>query len=131
MTDSPHAASEMVDWDLAVATGVRLVRPGPVVTPAEARAVVADLRTHAVAAQAHVRDYTGLVAPTDGASVAVIDRTGWVRANADGFRTVMEPLVAKLEEKRGKPSGNAFTTAVGSRITGVETGSLLAFLASK
>ena len=121
----------MIDWDLAVSTGVRLVRPGPSVTAEEARAVVADLRTHAVAAQGHVRDYSGLDAPADGASVAVIDRPGWVRANAEGFRTVLGPFVDKLEQRRTAVPGGSLVTAVGARITGVETGSLLAFLATK
>jgi coenzyme F420 biosynthesis associated uncharacterized protein len=131
MSDSPRPAPQLVDWDLAVATGVRLVRPGPPVTPEQAREVVADLRLHAVAAQRHVRDYTGLVAPTDGASVAVIDRAGWVRANTEGFRTILEPLVDKLEERRKAGPGGAVTNAIGARVTGIETGSVLAFMASK
>jgi coenzyme F420 biosynthesis associated uncharacterized protein len=120
--------SSMIDWDLAVATGTRLVRPGPQVSAAEAREAVAQLRDHAAHAQAHVAGFTGLTASTEGASVAVIDRPGWIKANADGFRTVLEPLVLKIQETR-PPS--AVATAVGSRVTGVQTGSLLAFLATK
>jgi coenzyme F420 biosynthesis associated uncharacterized protein len=122
------SSSAMVDWDLAVSTGKRLVRPGPEVSAAEAREVVAALRDHAVQAHEHVRGYTGLDAPTEGASVAVIDRPGWIEANAAGFRTVLEPLVDKLTSSRPPtPMANA----VGSRVTGVQTGSLLAFLATK
>jgi len=120
--------SSMVDWDLAVSTGKRLVRPGPEVSAAEAREVVAALRENAVRAHEHVRDYTGLHAPTEGASVAVIDRPGWIEANASGFRTVLEPLVDKLSSSR-PPSPMA--NAVGARVTGMQTGSLLAFLATK
>jgi coenzyme F420 biosynthesis associated uncharacterized protein len=120
--------SSMIDWDLAVSTGTRLVRPGPQVSAAEAREAVAQLRDHAAHAQAHVAGFTGLTASTEGASVAVIDRPGWIKANADGFRTVLEPLVVKIQNTR-PPSPVA--TAVGSRVTGVQTGSLLAFLATK
>ena len=60
--------------------------------------------------------------------MAVIDRPGWIRANAAGFQTVLEPLIAKIQRER-PPS--AVATAVGSRVTGVQTGSLLAFLATK
>jgi coenzyme F420 biosynthesis associated uncharacterized protein len=120
--------SSMIDWDLAVATGTRLVRPGPQISAAEARKAVAQLRDHAAHAQAHVAGFTGLTASTEGASVAVIDRPGWIKANADGFRTVLEPLVRKIQDTR-PPS--AVATAVGSRVTGVQTGSLLAFLATK
>ena len=119
----------MVDWDLAVTTGSRLVSPGPPTTPEGARQVVADLREFAGQAHGHVAGFTGLDAPTDGASVVVIDRPGWIRANASGFRTVLDPLVEKLQKRRtvGSPIGDA----VGSKVTGVQTGTLLAFLAGK
>ncbi len=122
----------MVDWDLAVSTGIRLVKPGPVVSHDEARQAVADLRTYAAQAHGHVASFTGLDAPTDdrpGKSVVVIDRPGWIKANAAGFRTVLEPLIDKLQERRttSSPVGDA----VGSKVTGVQTGSLLAFLATK
>jgi coenzyme F420 biosynthesis associated uncharacterized protein len=119
----------MVDWDLAVSTGTRLVRPGPSATPSEAREAVADLRRYAEVAQAHVRDYTGLVADGGASTVVVIDRPGWIQANAAGFRTVLEPLIDKLASQRGEPS--QAVSSVGSRVTGVQTGTLLAFLATK
>ena len=120
--------SSMVDWDLAVSTGTRLVRAGPQISAAEAREAVAQLRDHAAEAHEHVAGFTGLHASTDGASVAVIDRPGWIQANAAGFQTVLEPLIAKIQRER-PPS--AVATSVGSRVTGVQTGSLLAFLATK
>lgn len=121
----------MVDWDLAVSTGSRLVKPGPAVSRDEARAAVADLRRHAMAAQAHVRDVTGLHAP-DGPDrgVAVIDRPAWIAANAAGFRAVLDPVVARMRDRSGK-APSAAAVAVGSRVTGLETGALLAFLATK
>ena len=119
----------MVDWDLAVSTGTRLVRPGPTVSAAEATAAVAELRRHAEHAQVHVRSYTGLIAETTGASVVVIDRPAWIRANATGFRTILEPLIHKLQERKGPSSPTS--AAIGARVTGVQTGSLLAFLATK
>jgi coenzyme F420 biosynthesis associated uncharacterized protein len=120
----------LVDWDLAVATGTRLVRPGPAVTFDEAREIVAELRAHAGEAQAHVRKLTELVADGGGSAVAVIDRPTWIRANAEGFRTALAPLVEKLTSRRDGRSAGA-GSAIGARITGVETGSLLAFLAGK
>ncbi|MDQ1666894.1 MAG: hypothetical protein QOH75_2925 [Actinomycetota bacterium] len=120
--------SSMVDWDLAVTTATKLVKPGPQVTADEAHAVVAQLRDYAAQAHEHVAGYTGLQASTEGASVAVIDRRGWIEANVSGFRTVLDPLVEKLQAS--KPA-TPMATAVGSRVTGVQTGSLLAFLATK
>jgi coenzyme F420 biosynthesis associated uncharacterized protein len=133
MSDSrPNGSGQLVDWDLAVSTGTRLARPGPAVTLAEARAAVRDLRRHALAAQEHVRAHTGLVAADAGpGSVAVIDRPGWIQANADGFRAILEPLVDKLEQRRRQSPAGGVTHAVGARVTGVETGAVLAFLSGK
>ena len=35
--------------------------------------------------------------------VLVVDRAGWVQANADGFATILAPLVDKLSAKKGTP----------------------------
>jgi coenzyme F420 biosynthesis associated uncharacterized protein len=135
MTDSaserpdPSDPPDMVDWDLAVATANRFVRPGPEVSSDQARQVVDELREGARRSEGLVRDYTGLSARTASAPVVVVDRPGWVQANADGFRTVMQPLVAKIIDKRGAPS--AASAAVGARITGFEAGALLGYLSGK
>jgi coenzyme F420 biosynthesis associated uncharacterized protein len=107
---------------------MRLVSAGPATTPGEAHLLVTDLRRQAVAAQGHVRELTGLDAPGGTSAVAVIDRPSWVAANIGGFQLLLEPLVDRLSAKRG--TGGA-VGAIGSRVTAVETGSLLAFLATK
>jgi coenzyme F420 biosynthesis associated uncharacterized protein len=119
--------ADLVDWDLAVATGTRLVRPGPQIPPAQARAAVEQLRAFAVEARGHVREYTGLDAPAADAPVAVVDRPAWVRSNIAGLRHLIEPLAETLRDK-GLP---APLQAAGARITGLEAGAGLAFLAGK
>jgi coenzyme F420 biosynthesis associated uncharacterized protein len=91
--------------------------------------VVAELRDDANRSTGLVREFTGLVAEERTAPVLAVDRPGWIRANADGFATVLSPLVDKLSEKKGAPNG--LSLAVGSRVTGAEVGLLLGFLASK
>nr|WP_246210333.1 zinc-dependent metalloprotease [Nocardioides piscis] len=59
----------------------------------------------------------------------VVDRRGWVQANADGFAKILEPLIEKLMAKKGP--GGALTQLVGSRVTGAEVGLLLGFLGTK
>ncbi len=118
----------MVDWDLAVRVGARLAGDGPVIERAEAATAVAELRAGAERSTALVRDFTGLVAADHTAPVLVVDRRGWIQANAEAFKHVMGPLVGKLSEKK-PPSGAAL--AIGSRITGVEVGGLLGFLGGK
>src|SRR3954467_4750436 len=122
-------ARTMIDWDLAVAAASRLAGPGPVITRPEADAVVAELRDGANRSTGLVRDYTGLTAEERTAPVLVVDRTGWIQANADSFADVITPLVEKLQAKRGEP--NAVTDAVGSKVTGLEVGGLLGFMSSK
>ncbi|MFD7625452.1 zinc-dependent metalloprotease [Streptomyces sp. NPDC059851] len=126
--------AEMVDWNLAVATAVRLVRPGPEVSRDEARAVVAELRRHARTSERHVRTFTRMV--PDGADVPdtpvlVVDRPGWVRANVAGFRELLAPLLGKMQDRRAGTPGGAVLGAVGGKVTGVELGMLLSFLASR
>ncbi|GLW25079.1 zinc-dependent metalloprotease [Microbispora triticiradicis] len=115
---------QVIDWDLAVTTGVRLVRPGPQVSREEARQAVLELRRLSRDAEGHVREFTRIdSAPPEAATV--VDRPGWIRANVDGFRVVLEPLTQKMSNVP------AIVGAVGSRITGLEVGAVLAFLASR
>ncbi|HEX5860879.1 MAG TPA: zinc-dependent metalloprotease [Nocardioides sp.] len=121
--------AQMVDWDLAVSIGSRVAGEGPQVTREVAEQVVTELRHDADRSTGLVREFTGLVAEDRTAPVLAVDRPGWIRANADGFATVLGPIVDKLTEKKGEPTG--LSLAVGSRITGAEVGLLLGFLAGK
>ncbi|MFI8359814.1 zinc-dependent metalloprotease [Streptomyces sp. NPDC085612] len=131
------SGAEMVDWNLAVATATRLVRPGPEVTRGEARAVVAELRGHARTSERHVREFTrmatllpeGVAVPDT--PVLVVDRAGWVKANVAGFRALLTPLLGKMQDRRAGAPGGAVLGAVGGKVTGVELGMLLSFLASR
>ncbi|HET9380752.1 MAG TPA: zinc-dependent metalloprotease [Streptomyces sp.] len=124
--------AEMVDWNLAVTTATRLVRPGPEVSRDEAGAVVAELRRHAGVSEEHVRGFTRM--GTEGVHdtpVLVVDRPGWIRANVAGFRELLKPLLDKMQERRGGGPGTAVLGTVGGKVTGVELGILLSFLASR
>ncbi len=118
----------MIDWDLAVSLGARIAGDGPPVSAARAAEVVSELRDDANRSTGLVRDFTGLEAGTQTAPVLVVDRRGWIQANADGFKQIITPLAHKLTADK-PPS--ALTRAVGSRVTGAEVGGLLGFLAGK
>ncbi|MFG2909989.1 zinc-dependent metalloprotease [Kitasatospora sp. NPDC048286] len=132
---SASGGADMVDWNLAVATATRLVRPGPEVSREEAAAVVAELRRHALAAEEHVRAFTGMrssgLSQAVATPVLVVDRPGWIRANVAGFRTVVQPLVEKLQARRANSAAAGMFGAVGEKATGIEVGALLAFLSTK
>ncbi|MEU9373559.1 zinc-dependent metalloprotease [Streptomyces sp. NPDC048255] len=128
------SGAEMVDWNLAVATATRLVRPGPEVSRDEARAVVAELREHARTSERHVREFTRMIdegAAVHDTPVLVVDRAGWVKANVAGFRELLQPLLGKMQDRRAGAPGGAVLGAVGGKVTGVELGMLLSFLASR
>ena len=107
----------MIDWNVATSTGVRWARPGPAVSMAEARKVVAELRRLAIAVQEPVREVTQLPGLGDGGRIAVVDRPGWIRANVDGFRVVLEPLVEQMRERGSAPPPGSVIGTVGSRVT--------------
>ena len=119
----------MVDWDLAVTLGAKVAGDGPDVSAGDAAAAVSELREGARRSTGLVRDFTGLVAADDRAPVLVVDRRGWVQANADGFAKILEPVITKLTAKKGVPNG--LSLAVGSRVTGAELGLMLGFLGTK
>src|SRR3990170_3579035 len=121
--------NSMVDWEVAASLGGRVAGPGPVVTPEEAASAVAELRADAARSTGLVREFTGLAAAERTAPVLVVDRQGWVRANTEAFAVMLEPIIEKLQEKKGATTG--LSLAVGSKVTGGEVGLLLGFLASK
>jgi coenzyme F420 biosynthesis associated uncharacterized protein len=125
------SSPQMIDWDVATATGVRWVRPGPQISMTDARRAVSELRDLADAVQDPVRELTGLHSPETVGQVAVVDRPGWIRANIDGFRVVLDPLVSRLAERGSVPAPGSVVTAVGSRMTGMQAGLILAYLASR
>lgn len=117
-----------VDWDLAVVTARKLVRPGPQLTRAEAEEVVVELRKLAIEAERHVEDYTHLRPPAAAVTpIAVVDRPEWARSNVAGLRMITTPLLDRMSDT----GGGAISTAVGRRVTGVQLGSALAYLAGK
>ncbi|MCA1712826.1 MAG: zinc-dependent metalloprotease, partial [Actinobacteria bacterium] len=121
MTASP------VDWDLAVKTAARLAPAGPQVSWAEASDAVTELRGLAVQAEEHVRAVTGLVPPGEPLEATVVDRPGWAAANVEGFKVVLAPLAEKMASRKQ----SAVAMAAGSKVTGVQMGSMLAWLSSK
>lgn len=77
-----------IDWDAALGIGLRLLPPGPRVSPAEAAQLVADLRRCA----ARAPELVGAAAQLDASGQAaefVVDRAGLLRANVDQARAVL------------------------------------------
>ncbi len=121
----------MIDWDVAVSTGTRFARPGPQVSLAEARQTVAELRELSVAVERPVREVTKLQSKVAPGKVAVVDRAGWIRANVDGFRVVLDPLAEQMRQRTPAASAGGLVMGVGSRISGAQAGLILSYLSSR
>ena len=116
---SPVTVGHTVDWDFAATVGSKLVRPAPPVTEYTRRQAVDQLATSAREAEGPVRDVTGL---NEGAAVTearIVDRAEWVRAATESMRVM-------TGGGQGEPSGRLVTR----RVTGAQTGAVLAFVSS-
>jgi coenzyme F420 biosynthesis associated uncharacterized protein len=122
------ASRRFIDWELAEATAAALGKTGPRVTVTEAIDVVEQLRRLAVEAAEHVEAFTGLRPSGPPAPVRVVDRRAWAAANIVGLRAVVAPLL--MRATRGREPG-PLADAVGSRLTGVQAGTVLAYLSGR
>ena len=120
--------AQFVDWDLAAATAGALSKSGPAVSYEEATQVVAQLRDLTDEAAGHVAAYTGLTAQVEPSPVRVVDRKDWAAVNITGLKEVITPLISRLSGD--KPPG-AVADAIGSRVTGVQAGTVLAYLSGR
>lgn len=139
---SGSGSGSPIDWDLAVSLGSRLAGDGPTGDGAQRAAVVEELRAGAARSTGLVRDFTGLEAGELTAPVLVVNRAGWIQANADGFARLIDPVTTKLSEKGSdkpateksdKPgtSGNSVGRTISAKITGGQLGLMFGFLGSK
>jgi coenzyme F420 biosynthesis associated uncharacterized protein len=127
-TGSAFGSARFVDWGLAEATAGALGKSGPRVTLDEATEVVAQLRGLAVEATDHVESFTGMRPAGSAAPVRVVDRRDWTSANILGLRAVVSPLLVRAT---GGREPGPFADAIGSRVTGVQAGTVLAYLSGR
>ncbi len=116
---SPVTVGRTVDWDFAATVGAKLVRPAPPVTEYTKRQAIDQLADSARAAEGPVRDVTGLSEGTAITDARIVDRAEWVRAATESMRIMT-----------GGEKGGASGLAITRRITGVQTGAVLAFVSS-
>jgi coenzyme F420 biosynthesis associated uncharacterized protein len=112
-----------VDWQFAADIGGRLARPAPPSTDYTRNQAIAELAAASKAAEPPVRDVTQL--STDGPvpEARIVDRPQWIRAATESMRVMTGGTDGAA--KTGKTKG--FITG---RITGAQTGAVLAFVSS-
>jgi coenzyme F420 biosynthesis associated uncharacterized protein len=116
-TSADVTVGRAVDWGFAATVGRRLARPGPPSTDYTRRQVIENLATAAKAAEPPVRDVTGLHTGAVVPEARIIDRPEWILAAAQSMRA----MTGGTDKPRGAISG---------RITGAQTGAVLAFVST-
>lgn len=111
-------AGRAVDWGFAATVGAKLARPAPAATEYTRRQVVDQLFESARAAELPVREVTGLAEGTEVPEARVVDRPEWIRA---ATRSMKVMTGGDDEHKPGFITG---------RVTGAQTGAVLAFISS-
>jgi coenzyme F420 biosynthesis associated uncharacterized protein len=114
----------VIDFGLASTVAARLAPTGPALGLEEAADVVVMLRDLTDEAEQHVRDVTGLRGRVGPATV--VDRPAWAKVNAEGFAVVLAPLEERLAGKTNKVAA-----AATAKVTGVQVGTMLAWLSGK
>jgi putative hydrolase len=134
------ASSGPVNWELARQVGVaNAVEAGPDLEPTEG-----DLRMLEEAvrvAELQVGRFTGLPAPADVAQVRAVRRAGWVNANTESLKTLLEPAARRLTDAIERSTGeqlppemaqvSAFLRQLSPLLLGTQVGQVLGMLAQR
>lgn len=138
------SGSALVDWDFAAAAASRLAPPGPKADRREISQLVAELREAGERAVDTVAHTARLQAPAGAPPALVVDRAGWIRANAASMGAMLAPVlddvVAKKRtadraraEQAGRelPDLGAASQAISSKVTGTEVAGILSWVSTK
>jgi putative hydrolase len=134
------ASSGPVNWELARQVGVaNAVEAGPDTEPTEG-----DRRMFEEAvrvAELQVGRFTGLAAPADVAQVLAVRRAGWVNANAENLKALLEPAAGKLTDAIQRSARDqlppemaqfsAFLRQLSPLLLGTQVGQVLGTLAQR
>lgn len=118
MTSAPAGAvGDSVDWDFAGVVGAMLARPAAPATEYTRRQAMEELAAAARKAEGPVRELTRMRIDGPVAEARVVDRQEWIRAAAESMR-----VMTGSPAKPGK--------VITGRVTGAQTGAVLAFISS-
>ncbi len=117
------AAESPIDWRRAEQIATRIAdrhADHPAAAAIDVSAMVSRLEDQ-------IESTTGLRSLSGPASVGVIDRPAWIRANISSFQHLLEPLVEQWSAKL--PTGLA--GSISGQIAGAELGALLGWMSSR
>ncbi|HEX4941674.1 MAG TPA: zinc-dependent metalloprotease [Actinomycetota bacterium] len=134
------ASSGPVNWELARQVGVaNAVEAGPDTEPTEGDRRMLEEAVRV--AELQVGRFTGLAAPADVAQVLAVRRAGWVNANAETLKALLEPAAGKLTDAIQRSAGDqlppemaqfsAFLRQLSPLLLGTQVGQVLGTLAQR
>lgn len=112
-----------VDWNFAADVGARLARPGPPTTDYTRRQAIEQLAESSRAAEIPVREVTGLIEGDEIPEARIVDRPEWVRAASQSMRVM-------TGGDGGRGGGGAQPGFISGKVTGAQTGAVLAFISA-
>jgi coenzyme F420 biosynthesis associated uncharacterized protein len=122
-TKSGLTVGRAVDWQFAATVGAKLVRPGPAVTDYTRSQVIDQLADASRNAELPVREVTGLNEGGEIPEARIVDRVEWIRAATQSMRVM-------IGGSHGSEEGAATPHFIAGRVTGAQTGAVLAFVSS-
>src|SRR6476620_2875934 len=120
---------QLIDWPWAVTIARRTCGVVPQLAPAERAALEADYRRVLEVIEAPIGNYTRTHLPLQGTAVRVLDRPGWIEANATNFQELLQPFEAFYAEKAR--TERATGQGIGRMALSSQLGVLLGYLARR
>jgi coenzyme F420 biosynthesis associated uncharacterized protein len=133
--DSTVSVGRTVDWGFAATVGEKLARPGPAATDYTRRQAIDQLAEASRRAELPVRDVTELREGGEIPEARIVDRPQWIRAATQSMRVMtggtegMEGMEG-TEGIEGTQKNGTRRPSISGRITGAQTGAVLAFIST-
>ena len=122
-TKSTLTVGRAVDWQFAATVGAKLVRPGPAATDYTRSQAIDQLTEASRNAELPVREVTGLNEGGEIPEAHIVDRVEWIRAATQSMRVM-------IGGSNGSEKDATTPRLIAGRITGAQTGAVLAFVSS-
>jgi coenzyme F420 biosynthesis associated uncharacterized protein len=119
-TNSSVSVGRAVDWNFAASVGEKLARSGPDATDYTRHQVIEQLAQVSRSAELPVREVTGLNEGGEISEARIVDRPQWIRAATRSMRIMTG----------GEGTDGQRGPRITGRITGAQTGAVLAFVSS-
>ena len=123
-----RSAHHLIDWDWAVRVAVRTCGAVPPLTPPARVALEAQYREVLEQIEAPIAAYTRTHLPLQGTAVQVMDRPGWIRANARNFQELLQPFEAFYRDRAEQERVGIAGQGIGRIALSSQLGVLLGYL---